>query len=312
VRATLLLASGVAVALASIAGAATPAAAAPKCFGAAARDAAHPCSNPTRSVYPKLADVDRASGPACRLTSEKPQPVCTFGASAAKARGHVALIGDSHALQWRPAVDAVAKAERWRAYSVTAPGCFFSDAVDDLAEGIRAPCQAWYRSALRWIARHPEVSTVFVSQNADTPVVVPPGTTALAIKVAGFRRAWAALPKTVKHVVVIRDTPATSDATVACVRGAIATRTQRPGTACPLARSVAVRDDTAVAATKTLRFKRYQSVDLTSFFCGPRSCYPVIGGVLVYRDVFGHINVAYARTLAPYLLRKVRGLMASW
>jgi hypothetical protein len=308
----LLLAIGVVVALISIAAAGMPVAAAAKCFGAAARDAAHPCSNPTRSIYPKLADVDRASGPACRLIKEKPQPVCTFGASAAKAAGHIALMGDSHALQWRPALDAVAKAQRWRAFSVTAPGCFFSDAVNDLAVGIRAPCQEWYRSALRWIARHPEVSTVFVSQNADTPVVVSPGTTSLAIKIAGFRRAWAALPKTVKHVVVIRDTPATSDATVPCLRGAIAAGTQRPGPACPVARSVAVRDDTAVAAAKALRSRRYQSVDLTSFFCGRRDCYPVIGGVLVYRDVFGHINVSYARTLAPYLLRKVRALMASW
>jgi hypothetical protein len=310
VRARLLPA--VIVATSALAAAAAPAPAATACFGAAARDLRHPCSNPTRSFYPKLEDVDRVASSACRLTAETPAPVCTFGAAASKAQGHIALIGDSHALQWRAALDVVARARRWRAFSVTAPGCFLSDAVNDLPEGLRAPCQEWYRSALAWVRRHPEVSTVFVSQKVDTPVVVTPGKTYLGIRVAGFRRAWAALPSTVKHVVVIRDTPATSEGTVACLRGVIAAGTRRPGPACPLPRSAAVRNDTAVAAVRALRSRRYGFVDLTSYFCSSRNCSAVIGGVLVYRDVLGHITVTYSRTLGPYLLREVRALMASW
>jgi hypothetical protein len=63
---------------------------------------------------------------------------------------------------------------------------------------------------------------------------------------------------------------------------------------------------------RQLHSRRYQYVDLTEFFCSPRNCYPVIGGLLVNRDIFGHITVSYARTLGPYLFREVRKLMASW
>lgn len=308
--AKLLLATGAVVAVMSIASAATAAAATPACVGAAARDARQPCFNPTRSIAPALKDVDRVPESDCAPTRQKPEPVCTFGAPAARARGHIALVGDSHALQWRAALGVVARANRWRGYSITAPGCFLSEAVHALPEGLRAPCVRWYRSVVKWFGEHPEVDTVFVSQNAPTPVDVRPGETYLGVKVAGFRRAWTALPKTVKRVIVIRDTPITSDATVACVRRVVAAKTQRPGPACPMPRSVAVIEDTAVAAVVALGSKRYRFVDLTDFFCNRRNCYPVIGGVLVHRDI-DHITVAYSQTLGRYLLRRVRWLMAS-
>jgi hypothetical protein len=37
-------------------------------------------------------------------------------------------------------------------------------------------------------------------------------------------------------------------------------------------------------------------VDLTRFVCGPRRCFPVIGGMLVYQDT-NHVTVAFNRTL---------------
>jgi hypothetical protein len=51
-----------------------------------------------------------------------------------------------------------------------------------------------------------------------------------------------------------------------------------------------------------------RSIDMTRFFCGARNCYPVIGASLVFRDIFGHLNQAYATSLGPYMARKVRAL----
>ena len=45
-------------------------------------------------------------------------------------------------------------------------------------------------------------------------------------------------------------------------------------------------------------------VDLTSYFCDRTRCPVVIGGVNVYVDS-NHVSVTYARTLAPYLWRKL-------
>ena len=47
-----------------------------------------------------------------------------------------------------------------------------------------------------------------------------------------------------------------------------------------------------------------RSIDLTNFFCDARYCYPVVGGVLAYKDQ-NHITPTFARTLAPYIERGV-------
>jgi hypothetical protein len=295
--------------VAALGAVAAPSGAAPKaskCHGAAARDPKHPCFNPTRSVSPTLAHAADELGSRCALTTQKPEPICRFGTPAASATDHVALIGDSHALHWRAALDVVARHERWQAYSITVPGCLFSTAVDVMFEGAREPCVAWFRAARRWLAHHHEIHTVFVSQNSDTPIVLKPGENMIDRKVEGFRRAWSALPKSVTRLVVIRDTPTSNATALACLKRVIAAHTQRPGPTCAFARSAAIRKDAAVATILRLRSKRFRYVDLTRFFCAARLCYPVIGGTLVFRDIYGHMTREYSQSLGPYLLRRVR------
>ncbi|MDP2712691.1 MAG: SGNH hydrolase domain-containing protein [Solirubrobacteraceae bacterium] len=247
----------------------------------------------------------------CTPTDEEPSPICTFGVSASKARGHVALIGDSHALHWRGPVGVVARAMGWRGYSISAPACPFSAAVQRLPVGLREDCVPWYRAVRAWFADHPEVSTVFVSQKARTPVVAPPGRSAQSVKIAGFQRAWRALPRTVKQIVVIRDVPVPARDMFECIERVVAAGTERPGVACATQRSQALRWDAAVSAANGLRSKRYRHVDMSNYFCSPRRCFPVIGGVQVHSDTLGHVTSSYGWTLGPYLLRKVRALRLS-
>src|SRR4051794_9470681 len=160
------------------------------CVGAAARDPVHPCTNLSRTPSPPKGSI--ALYPAtfdCRPTRQHPQPLCAFGVPATRARATVALIGDSHAQHWRAAGEVVAKARRWRAFSLTIARCPFSAAVADLPSIHRRTCVNWYAAARLWLRQHPEVSTVFVSQKADTPVRAP-GRTELEVKRAGFMRAW--------------------------------------------------------------------------------------------------------------------------
>jgi hypothetical protein len=312
VRSRVLLACLVLVAVALLAGAAVSSGARGACFGAAARDPKRPCLNSTRSVTPAVADVGNVGAPPCRRpTREKPEPVCAFGVSARSAKAHVALVGDSHAGHWRAAMDTVARAEGWHGYSIAGPGCFFSAAVALLPDGPRAPCVAWYRAVQRWFREHREVHTVFLSEKADTQVALRQGQTLLEVRGAGLRRALRALPRTVEHVIVIRDTPLPAESTFDCVTAAIAAA-QPPGPTCRVPRPLALAQDTAVETVKQIHSPRYQVADMTDFFCDPRDCYPVVGGVLVYRDLLGHMTEAYARTLGPFLLRRVRFLRASW
>jgi hypothetical protein len=196
--------------------------------------------------------------------------------------------------------------------SITHSACPFSRARRYLLRpDDRSHCRRWNDQLLAWFGRHPEVDTVFLSQKADTQVALKPGQTLAGVRGAGLRSALRALPRTVRHVIVIRDTPLPLESTFECVRAAIAAG-QRAGPACRVPRALALPPDTAVQTVEQIHSPRYPVADMTRFFCDPRDCFPVVGGVLVYRDLLGHMTEAYARTLGPFLLRRVRFLMESW
>ena len=102
---------------------------------------------------------------------------------------------------------------------------------------------------------------------------------------------------------VIRDSPEARYDTLTCVARAIARR--RPAAdRCAVPRAAALRADPAAVAASEAGSPRAQTVDLTDFFCGSRRCFPVVGGVLVYKDE-NHLTPLFAQTLGPYLLRSV-------
>jgi SGNH domain (fused to AT3 domains) len=313
----ILLATGLVVALAAIAGVAASAAGPPPCFGAASRDPKHPCSNPALAlaVTPLPDQVNQEPGVGCKTVTKDDEPgVCAFGAPKSKAKRTFALIGDSHVYHWRATLDVIGRLKKWRGLSIMQGGCYFSEAARSFGAGAKGPCTEWYESVLVYLAHHPEVSTIFVTQNAGTPVTPKPGKTSQQTKVAGFQSTWRKhLPKTIKHIVVIRDNPKSTPDAINCVKDAIAAGiTTPPGPACAIAHRDGVLRDAAATAAKRLHSSRYQTIDLTHYFCSSQKCFPVIAGVLVNRDSFGHITLTFARTLVPYFLRKLRVLMTRW
>jgi hypothetical protein len=279
----------------------------PACFGAAARDPLRPCVNPTLAIYPS-SDDPHALDPGAAGCQDDPVGACVFGTAPQEAKGHFAIVGDSHVLHWRGALNVVARTYSLRGYSHSTGGCFFSPAVYLFLEG----CRDWYQSTANWFAAHPEVTTAFVTANADTPVAAQDAAASRQIKIDGFKRAFQDLPKSVKHVIVLRDTPMSSQPTLDCVVRERDAGNAHVGEVCALERSVALREDLAAVAARELKSDRYGVIDLTRYFCGPAQCYPVIGGVLANGDVWGHMTVSYMRTVGPYLLRAYRRLRAHW
>jgi hypothetical protein len=234
--------------------------------------------------------------------------LCVFGAAPPVARQGFALLGDSHAGTWRAALDVVARARRWAGSSVTMASCTFNSARPILPAGLVVPCQQWRQEVVAWFFDNPEVDTVFVSAHTTARVVPSGGRSAFDTAVAGYVSAWQALPPTVRHIVVLRDTPYVPNTTGACVSRAIS-RHQQAGLACAVPRRSAVHSDPEVVAADGLG-PRVQVIDLSRFFCGAGLCYPVIGGVLVYQDT-NHMTRAYSATLGPYLGREIDRLLAS-
>jgi hypothetical protein len=283
----------------------------PDCFGAAARAPGAPCSNPALrfTVVPTpLQARDRPNSPCTMIEQGKLINVCAFGVPRAQAKGTIALVGDSHASHWRAALAVVAREKGWRGLSITRSGCPFSRATKDLRDPLKGQCVRWNRELPRWFARHPEVSTVFVVQASGGKWDIPRGTNRFTAEVDGFKRAWGTLPRSVRRIVVIRDTPKDKETTHACVQRAMASRRQA-GTACAVSRRQALARDAQAVAAARLRSSRVQTADLTRFFCDGRRCFPVIGGALVHKDTH-HLTEVYATTLGPYLRAQFERLAA--
>ncbi|HEU4973868.1 MAG TPA: acyltransferase family protein [Baekduia sp.] len=280
----------------------------PKCFGAAARDPQQqPCDDPKlrTAVVPTPVEAEKADNAPCtmgqRIGLISP---CAFGAPPGGARQTIALIGDSHASHWRAALAVVARRERWHGISVTHTGCAFSLAFKDyLVEPERSECRSWVSQVPKWLAAHPEIHTIFISEKSGGTVPTDDGESQMAAQEAGFLAAWRTLPSSVRHVVIIRDTARAHGSTADCVQRAM-DRHQPAGTACSMPRSYSLLPDPAARAAKRLGDDRFSVVDLNRFICDDRRCYPVVGGALVYKDSH-HMTSVFATTLGPYLQRAV-------
>jgi hypothetical protein len=234
---------------------------------------------------------------------------CAFGADENSARATIALVGDSHAENWRGAVAYLARAKGWYGVSLALGGCPYSTTTRVVPEPLRSHCAARNADVPGWFRAHPEVSTVFIAQISGVPFVLPPGTPQFEGQVAAYLKAWAALPLTVRHIIVIRDTPKALPSTRRCIDAALAHR-RSAGTACRMPRSAVLSPDAAVVAAQRSG-GRAQVVNLVNHFCDRRWCYPVVGGALVQKDL-NHLSATFIETLGPYLVDAFNQLSVGW
>ena len=206
----------------------------------------------------------------------------------------VALIGDSHAASWYPAMKVVAEDNDWSLSPFMKSSCPMSDATkqDDTAE-IQRSCSTWNDSLATTLAAETEPLDLVVL--AHSALGDRYGTDKATI--AGFREAWAPLVARGTRVVVIRDIPEMGASTNLCI-----SKTAGEDGACDRPEKEAVHDDLMVAAAEGQ--PGVTVVDMNDLFCRDGSCTPVVGGVVGYRDSH-HITATYATTLAPYLEERI-------
>lgn len=284
-----------ALALAFFAG---PAEAAPtKCAGAAARDTQQRCANDTKAVKPTPDEAAITPNVACQRGAVAGiADACAYGAKEPVAT--VALLGDSHGSHWRAGMEVVAKAKRWRVVEFARPHCPFTFATPAASQAGADECVAYNQSVLYWLGSNPSVATVFISNNARLEMAQR----GRDYRVQGDAAAQAWLPPSVKRFFVLRDTPTSLIATPDCIRRALR-RKLTPGVQCAVSRQRAlVTDPTAIAAGR--QPDRARVIDLTSFFCSKKDCFPVVGGVLVHKDQ-DHLTQDFSASLGPYILRAV-------
>jgi hypothetical protein len=253
----------------------------PDCYAAAARG----CTNRAlRDVLvPNRQDAPLLPNAPCRITV---RAHCEFGVTGRRRTATFALLGDSHAATWRAALEVVAQARRWRGVSITRPGCPFSTRIPASPDLGPADCVALHEHTLRYL-RASRINTVFIASWAQPPSGPHAGSARYGGGAAEFGVLLDRLPKTVRHVYVLRDNPGTTLRARACL--------------CAAPRAQVLTPDPLAAAARA-RGPRMRVIDLTRYFCGPSTCRPAIGGAYVYKDD-NHMNSVFATSLGPFLLK---------
>ena len=274
----------------------------PACFGAASRDPAAPCHNAaldhSAKPTPNAAPLE-LNAPCHPLPYTHVPRVCWFAHRKKGSSATVALVGDSHASSWRSAVRVLARSMRWHALTLRRSSCPFNEARRNSPPKESASCAQWVRATIRWFGKHPEIRTVIVTGSAYSGVVAQDGQDPYTVAVDGYREALAALPPSIQHVFVLRDTPRSSVDMFDCVRQAMRADQSLVGV-CAQPKGDVLPPDPGVQAAQQLGGPRFQVIDLTDFFCDIDRCFPVIGGALVYKDI-SHMTTVFGTSLGPYL-----------
>jgi peptidoglycan/LPS O-acetylase OafA/YrhL len=248
-------------------------------------------------------DRGRAYADGCLLDEGQVRsPACVYGDP--RSRTTVVLFGDSHAMQWFPALEATARRRGRRLVELTKSGC-----PPSLVAVLYPPtprrdrsCDGWRESALRRIERgRPALvlagsSMRYTVLDGDRTLGRGDSTRALG---AGYAPTLTRLRAAAARVAVLTDVPRPPGDIPSCVSGAMR-RLRR----CAFARGPAEKNAFAIPDAAA-RVPGIETVDATDRFCLPDLCPAVVGDVLVYRNS-GHVTASYMKTLAPWLARRLR------
>ncbi len=209
----------------------------------------------------------------------------------------VVAFGDSHALQWFPPLLELAERGGWRLVGLVRAGCVVG------AVAYERPCNVWRRKAMRRIVRRERPDLVVVSNSTGRRYQVVSGGQRLSrrasqpLLIAGFAKTLRRLKRTGAEVVVIRDQQLAPFNPPECV-------SQYRDQVSRCAFYTHRRRDRAFDAFGAAR-AGVRLVDPVNLLCPRHRCPSVMGHVLVYRDTY-HMSATFARTLTPWLKRKLR------
>nr|WP_307787648.1 acyltransferase family protein [Mycolicibacterium sp. S2-37] len=232
------------------------------------------------------------------------QPECVAGEQNATVR--VALVGDSHAAMWQPALETAAKQNHWRLETMSKVTCPLMELP------IHSPylgrtyteCEQWRTDALARLDRErPQLVVVDMSRRYGADFGFASYDPAW---LDGLARLVTRLRATGAKVVVLGPAPDPQSTVPTCLSGHL-----DDVPACTPARGIAVNAGGVAAESATVTAAGGQYAELTDLFCTDTVCPVIIGNTLVYRDD-NHITGEYARLMSPVVEDVVqRALSAS-
>ncbi|WP_324650871.1 acyltransferase family protein [Georgenia sp. H159] len=275
-----------------------------------AEDAVEPVEEVTEltpSLVDAPEDVADVYGDRCHQNQRRAEVAsCVYGdASSATV---VALVGDSHAAHWQPALEVLAEANGWRLETYTKSGCLFGDTTvwNENSDEPYASCTAWQATLLDQLTTQLPDAVVFSSGPYRVPADGAPLTPeeSLPTVTEAVAANWRALEDAGVDVLTIADTPWWDEDVPECV----AEHPDDLGECAVSRQDATARSGAAMQRAAAALVPEADLMDVTEFICPLEECVPVVGGVLTYSDSH-HLTATYSRTLAPRIEDAVARLL---
>ena len=218
-------------------------------------------------------------------------PKCVYGVR--KAAYTIALVGDSHAAQWFPALERLAPQERWRIVTFVKVSCPLIDmAVRNLAlEREYRECAAFDKATIDQLTDlRPDLTIVSMSRISIHPMRASDDT--VAAKGAAVGRMVSRIPG---RVAIVVDTPSPRGDVPACL-SAHASKVD----ACAIPGSTAFAADFSAIEHVAAAASGAALIDLTDRICADDPCPVVVDRTIVFRDG-EHMTATFSSSLAPAL-----------
>ncbi len=215
---------------------------------------------------------------------------CTYGDP--NGSFTVALVGDSHASHWFPAVEQIANANGWRLITFVKASCVFVDLpiFSPLLKREYTECEAWRPLVIqRLIAERPDL--VIVSSDRWLPTVntIDEDPTRQGEAMARLLRQ---IPG---RIAILADTPAAATDVPVCLSAHAQDITR-----CATSRLAAFGRQHLVRERAAAKASGATLIDLSDAICPGDPCQPVVRGMIVYRDDH-HLTATFAASLAAIL-----------
>ena len=216
---------------------------------------------------------------------------CTYGDGPTQ----VALVGNSHAGHWLPALQILAERHGWTITTYLVYQCTLSDArqrfpTTEATQG----CHDYGQWVLEQTGGD-RYDLVITSERQSVPVVGETLASTGPAAVAGYTRylrQWAASGA---KVLVIKDPTSAPMMIPDCLA-------EHPDDhdRCSGPRDEWVVDDPLAEAVDAVDLPTVTSVSFDDLVCGPQTCDGAIGGVVAYYDR-SHLTATYVTTMTPYM-----------
>ena len=227
------------------------------------------------------------------------------------------LFGDSHAEQWYPALQLIAKERHWKLITFLKASCPAADVTvfNSTLKRLDGACTQWRKAALKKIVSlRPDLVVISESDNlvgrplangSDTEEGASPPVTIEDWR-QGLHRTLTYLGSNDVKTLLIADTPRAPGDVPTCLSRMTAHSWAAHD--CSISRNLALNFEARSAEAAAINeLPLVKVADFTDALCNSTSCSPVLFDHVVYRDS-NHLTAGAVLGLVPLLRERISGL----